>query len=248
VKGVLDSLAADLRERTGRLLGLPEGEEADIELVAEEPWTAFNYYLGGLSSRIAVNTDLPTYSTAVTELITHEIYPGHHTEHATKEQQLVRERGWYEESIILNGTPASLVSEGIAGVAAEVLLGEPIEEVAADHLAPYGIELDAEEAAAVRRASDVLRAVDVNAALLLHEDGAGADEAAEYVMTWRLVARARAEKIVEFITDPVWRSYIVTYTEGLRLCRSFVEGDANRFRRLLSEQLTPADLGGAAGG
>ena len=45
-----------------------------------------------------------------------------------------------------------------------------------------------------------------------------------------------------FITDPVWRSYVSTYTDGHDLCRDFVDGDPVRFKRLLTEQLTPADL------
>jgi hypothetical protein len=40
----------------------------------------------------------------------------------------------------------------------------------------------------------------------------------------------------------VWRSYISTYTAGYDLCREFVAGDPARFKRLLTEQLTPADL------
>ena len=44
------------------------------------------------------------------------------------------------------------------------------------------------------------------------------------------------------MTDPVWRSYVTTYTAGYDLCRDFVDGDPARFKRLLTEQLTPADL------
>jgi hypothetical protein len=42
--------------------------------------------------------------------------------------------------------------------------------------------------------------------------------------------------------DPTWRAYISCYVEGLPLCRSFVDGDASRFERLLTEQLLPSDL------
>jgi hypothetical protein len=40
----------------------------------------------------------------------------------------------------------------------------------------------------------------------------------------------------------MWRSYITTYPNGHRLCKGFVGGDTGRFKRLLTEQLTPADL------
>ena len=44
----------------------------------------------------------------VAELAAHETYPGHHTEHVTKEQTLVRDQGRLEESILLIGTPQAL--------------------------------------------------------------------------------------------------------------------------------------------
>ncbi len=61
-------------------------------------------------------------------------------------------------------------------------------------------------------------------------------------MRWALTSRKRAEQAVRFITDPVWRSYVTTYTDGYDLCRDFVGGDPERFKRLLTEQLTPPDL------
>ena len=42
-----------------------EVEEFGLELVSDEPWAAFNYYLGGRRSRIVVNTGTATTLTAV---------------------------------------------------------------------------------------------------------------------------------------------------------------------------------------
>jgi hypothetical protein len=47
---------------------------------------------------------------------------------------------------------------------------------------------------------------------------------------------------MSFITDPIWRSYVTTYADGDRVCRDYVDGDRHRFKRLLTEQLSPADL------
>ena len=73
---------------TGQLVDLPAGEGLVVEGVRDEPWWAFNYYLGGLRSRVVVNLDVPTTCDDVVHLAAHEIYPGHHTEHALKEQLL----------------------------------------------------------------------------------------------------------------------------------------------------------------
>ena len=139
---IYTKLLDDFRLRTKDLFDLPEGESIEVEYVTDEPWAAFNYYQGGLRSRIAVNTDSPLSPDFVLELATHEAYPGHHTEHAWKEQVHVREGGRLEESALMVGTPSSLVSEGIAGLAAEILLGDEEERVLATHLDGTAIEYD----------------------------------------------------------------------------------------------------------
>ena len=54
-----------------------------------------------------------------------------------------------------------------------------------------------------------------------------------------------SEKSIEFLTHPTWRAYVSCYTAGYELCRRFVDGDPARFRTLLTEQLTTADLAAA---
>jgi len=236
------SLAEDLRERTKRLFGLPDGERVDFEQVTNEPWSGFNYYLGDLHSRVVINVDLPVLSTSLGHLVAHEAYPGHHTEHSRKEASLVRRRHLEEETIFLVGTPQCLLAEGLADLGLEVVAGERPESMVASHLVPLGIPFDADLAAQVSIAGEALGAVRGNAALLLHEQGADPDVVVEYLVRWALTSRPRAEKAMEFLTDPTWRAYGFCYIEGLRLCRSFVAGDPARFERLISEQLIPADL------
>jgi hypothetical protein len=235
----MSSLADDLRERTRALFGLPEGEHVEFELVSGQPWSGFNYYLGDLRSRVAVNTDLPVLSTGLAHLVAHESYPGHHTEHTRKEVGLVRRRQWWEESIFLVGTPQCLLAEGLADHGLEVVMGRRPEEVVAGHLRPLGIRYDAEVVAAVSEAGEALGAVRQNAAFRLHEDGADVETVTGEVARWGLLSWDRAAKAVEFLTHPTWRAYLTCYVEGLPLCRTFVNGDPGRFDRLLSEQLTP---------
>ncbi len=242
LEAAVASLAEDLRERTDRAFGLPDGERVDFVLERDKPWSGFNYYLGELRSRVAINVDLPVPSTTLGHLVAHEAYPGHHTEHTRKEVGLVRRRRRVEETIFLVGTPQCLVAEGLADLGLEVLLGDRPEPVLADHLRPLGVPYDAEVVAAVATAGETIAAVRGNVALLLHEDGVDASAAVAYAERWALLARPRAEKMVAFLTDPTWRAYISCYVEGLPLCRRFVAGDPARFGRLLSEQLTPADL------
>jgi hypothetical protein len=234
----INSLAEDLRERTQAMFGLPDGEHVDFELVTGQPWSGFNYYLGDLRSRVAVNTDLPVLSTGLAHLVAHESYPGHHTEHTRKEVGLVRRRQWWEESIFVVGTPQCLLAEGLADLGLEVVMGRRPESIVAGHLRPLGIRYDAEVVAAVSEAGEALGAVRQNAAFRLHEDHADTDTVIAEVARWGLLSPDRAAKAVEFLMHPTWRAYLTCYVEGLPLCRAFVGGDPARFERLLSEQLT----------
>ena len=240
--GAVASLAEDLRARTDELFGLPDGEHVDFELVTDEPWSGFNYYLGDLHSRVAINTDLPVLSTGLAHLVAHEAYPGHHTEHTRKEVGLVRRRLWWEESIFLVGTPQCLLAEGLADLGLEVAWGRHPEPTVGEHFHPLGIRYDTEVVAAVAEAGEALGAVRTNAAFRLHEDGADPDTVIDEVARWGLLSRDRASKAVEFLTHPTWRAYLTCYVEGFPLCRAFTAGDPARFERLLSEQLTPGDL------
>jgi hypothetical protein len=239
---LMDGLLADFRARTKAAFGLPDGEAIQVEHVTGEQWAAYNYYLGGLRSRIALNTDSSMSPDFVSELAAHEAYPGHHTEHAWKEQLLVREGGDLTESIMLIGTPQSLISEGIAGLGSEALLGDEEEDVIAEHMTAAGVEYDAGVSRAVKRARKSFERVAGNAALLMHAQDAPGEEARAYLMRWQLSSERRSTQQMSFIGDPLWRSYVTTYADGYQLCRDFVDGDPARFRRLLTEQLSPANL------
>ena len=238
----IDSLAEDFRDRTVRAFGLPEGERVEFELVTHKPWSGFNYYLGGLRSRVAVNIDLPVPSTSLGPLVSHEAYPGHHTEHCRKEVGLVRQRSQLEETIFLVGTPQCLLAEGLADLGIEVIAGRRPEPVIAEHLAPLGVPYDAELVGQLSIAGEALGAVRGNAAILIHDRGMDVGDAVDYVARWALLPRARAEKVVEFLIDPTWRAYAFCYIEGLRLCRRYVSGDPARFERLVTEQVTTSEL------
>jgi hypothetical protein len=238
---VLNDVLAELRRRTQELFGLPEGESMLVEEVRDEPWWAFNYYLGGRRSRVVVNTDVPTTYDDVLELAAHEGYPGHHTERSTKEVALVEERGRLEETINLVPTPQSVLAEGIAETAADVL-GDETREAVLGILRAHGIEYDADRARRIREAVASARGLGLDAALLIHEDGAGAEDAVQYVMRWGATTEVRARQSVRFVTDPTWRAYVITYSAGGELVRAYHRNDPARFKWLLSENVRVSEL------
>jgi len=239
----LRDLLPVLRARTVALLDLPPGEEVTLEPVEDEPWWAFNYYLGDLKSRVVLNVDVPTTGLDLVHLVAHEVYPGHHTEHAVKEQLLMRDRGAIEEGIQLVPTPQAVLSEGIAETGGDLLLDDTGKEEAYAILRRHGVELvDPELSEAIAKASEALRTVGVDAALMIHEDGASVEDAQAYVERWSLVPPEQAKHTVRFVTDPTWRAYTITYSAGRDLCRAYVDGDPARFRTLLTEHVRIGDL------
>jgi hypothetical protein len=238
----LADLLPVLRERTEALVELPAGEKVTLEPAGDEPWWAFNYYLGDLASRVVLNVDVPTTGFDLIHLAAHEVYPGHHTEHSVKEHLLLREQGSLEEAIQLVPTPQALLSEGIAEVGAEVVLDGDGRAAAYAVLARHGIDFDHDLAERISKALEPLDSTSLDAALMIHENGASLEEAQRFLERWHLVIPEQAAHMVRFVTDPTWRAYTITYSAGEALCRSFVGGDRSLFGRLLTEHVRVGEL------
>ena len=236
------------RTWTRGLVELPAGEGVVLEIVRDEPWWASTDYLGGLRSRIRVNVDLPISAIDLLVLALHEAYPGHHVERACKEHLLVRGKGMLEESLALGPTPQSLVSEGIGQLAPDMVLESDGGAALAAVVHGAGIELDLAHALAVRRALEPCRWAEVNAALMLHRDGASKADVQAYLEHWALMSSKLAGHLIRFITEPNQRGHIVAYPAGRDLCRAYVAGEPERFRRLLTEQVRVRDLLGPVPG
>ena len=242
IERAIAAVIEEARSQTRALVELPDGEGVTLETVREVPWWAFCDYHGDLRSRIRVNVDLPMSALELLRIAMHETYPGHHTERCCKEELLVRHRGLIEETLLLVPTAQSLITEGIAVLAPTLLLAGDGGAALASVVHAAGIEFDLEHALAVERAFEPLRWAEVNAALMLHEGGAGDAETQAYLEQWGLVTTQLAAHVVRFLNDPTSRTYIVTYPAGRDLCRSYVAADPQRLRRLLTEQIRVSEL------
>ena len=242
VERIIGAVIETARAWTRGLLELPDDEGVVVEIVRGKPWLGFSGYLGGLRSRIAVNVDVPMSALELLRLTSHETYPGHHAERAAKDHLLVRGCGRLEESLVLTPTPQMLVSEGIAELGPTMLLESDGGPAVAAVVHDTGIALDLAHALAVERALEPCRWAEVNAALMLHEAGASEADARAYLERWGLESPALAAHVVRFLGQPTSRTYVMNYSAGRELCRSYVAGDPGRFRRLLTEQVRVRDL------
>lgn len=243
----VDAFSSALRDRVRKVYPLPEQETVHYEIVNDKPWSGFNYYRGGFESTVAINADLKQRMSGLPHLVSHEAYPGHHTEHCRKESGLVG-AGEEEQTLFLVNTPQCLMAEGLADLALESIVGPGWGPWAQEIFADLGLRFAGEQAERIATASAQLLGVRQDAALMLHDRGRSGDDVAAFLQRWTLTTPERARQSLRFLTSPLWRAYISTYVEGYRLLREWLAArpdsvsGAERFGRLLDEPLLPSSL------
>jgi hypothetical protein len=248
------ALSSALRDVVRSGYGLPEGETVEYLIVTDQPWSGFNYYLGALRSRVAINADLPHRLSQLPELVAHESYPGHHTEHCRKERGLVSRDGRLEHTIFLVNTPECLLAEGLADLGITATVGAGWGPWAAEIYADLGLVFDGDLAERVTHAGRGLDRVRQDAALLMHDRGADQETVVAYLQRWMLMPERRARQSLRFLSHPLWRAYTSTYVEGFRLLSTWLDARpagqpvGERFVRLLDEPLTPGRIAAEAAG
>lgn len=244
---LLELTRAETQRRTRALVDLPPDESVEVTLASGQPWGAYNWYLGGGRSHIEFNTDTPVSALGIVSTFAHEGYPGHHTEALLKERLLYHARGHAEQGAMLLHSPAAVIAEGIANTAVEIIFPDGTEhDWTIDVLLPEaGIEA-LETAVEMRRIAAALknlRYVSGNAAILYHRGRLTRAQTIDYIQTYAIATPERAEKSFSFLSHPLFRSYIFTYTQGYDLIVDAAGGNKlPLMRRLLTEQVLPSEL------
>lgn len=243
---LLDLARVETRRRALAITDLPDDESVEISLVKGQPWSAYNWYLGNGRSLIEFNTDMPLQATALIGTFAHEGYPGHHTEHLLKEKALYREKGYAEQAAMLLHSPAAVIAEGIATIALEMIFPEgDHHEWNVERLLPAAkIATTPDMPEQLRRISNAggdLRYVTGNAAILYHTGKLDREQTIDHIRTYGLVTPERAAKSFSFLSHPLYRSYIFTYSVGYDLIKATAD-PKQTFRRLLTQQLLPSHL------
>jgi hypothetical protein len=232
---------------------LPEGERFVVEYVTDKPWSGYNWYQGNAHSLIQVNTDLPIFIDRAIDLACHEGYPGHHVYNSMLEQHLVNERGWVEFMVYPLYSPMSLIAEGTANFGIAVAFPRDERVVfERDVLFPLA-GIDPSQAALYYDVLAQLERLDYagNEAARLYLNGEiDREGAVDWLSTYALMSRRRAEQRVDFID--AYRSYVINYNLGQDLVRRYVEGRGGtagdparrwaEFARLVSSPRLPSGL------
>ena len=247
VQELLPFIVDRLRALTREKFALPEQETFTLEFVSDQPWIAYNRYLGECTSGIEINTDLPARVNDLAVMIAHEGYPGHHTELSMKDSKLVRKLNYPEHVLTLINSPSCVISEGIATTALETILPEDeLEDWYRKEILPRAgmTHIDAALMMEVDRASKQLHGLWGNAAFMLYDQKKSTEEISTYLQTHALDTEQEANHAIRFISNPLDRSYIFTYFAGRDLLNELFrrEDREKYFKRLLEEPVTPSQV------
>jgi hypothetical protein len=247
LKSTFEHAFRKVREKTYGLFPdlLPDSEEISFKIVKDKPWGAYNWYLGDFKSRIDINTDIPVDCINILRLITHEAYPGHHTEHAIKEKQLFLDQERFEHSILLIPTPETVISEGIGNTAVDVLFSD--EEKAKfilDDLCHDPSNVDLDEIIYRCKVLEKLSFLYNNLAIHAHEDGWSDDELVKYSLDFGFIPEKNVRQRLKFIEHPLWSTYIFNYSFGETLIKEKFgpRPSPMDFKILLTKPILPSDL------
>lgn len=237
-----------VKERTHELLGdlLPKSESLSLNFVTDQPWAAYNWYLGNFKSRIDINSDLPPDWSTMLMLASHEGYPGHHTEHATKEQLLYQNEQRFEHCVLIIQAPESVVAEGIGNTGIDLLFSSHERTtIELENLCPdKEEEMDIETLIAQQKIRTEARGLLNNLAIYAHVDGWSDDELVKYALDFGFVQENRVRQQLLFIRNPLWSSYTFNYFFGETLIKKKYgeRPSVKDFKTLLTKPVLPSDL------
>lgn len=244
MKEILPIIVGKLRTLTAQKLSLPEGENFTVEFVSDQPWSAYNWYLGNFQSRIDLNIDMPARVSFLPALMAHEGYPGHHTELAIKEKLLVHSRKYHEFTVNLINAPSALMAEGIATTALKNIMPEAeLEEWFREELFPIASmeHIDPKRILAISKAGQKMNGIAGNAAFMMHDQKKSEREIIQYLQKYGIYTEKQMQQTIDFISNPLYRSYIFTYHVGHDLLEELFQHEDrdHYFQRIIAEPVTP---------
>lgn len=239
----------ECRNRTLSHLKLPE-ENVIVEYVKNNKWSAYHYYNGNGSSLIQINTQYTVYINDVIDIISHEIYPGHHVHFTLLDKYLYQKNGWVEFSINPR-SPLSFIAEGIATYSKKIIFpNKEYIDFERDIICPLaGLNLEKlEDYYKMKDLTKNLRYVYVETARRYLDGIITQDEAKQWLMNYLFIPENQMDMYLNFFEKN--RSYIINYVYGMELIQNYIEKvpESNiderwkQFFNLLSRPIIPSDL------
>jgi hypothetical protein len=223
VDTVFKTAIAECRRRTLARVKLPENENFSVEYIKDQPWGAYNWYKGKNFSVIQVNIERPVYINSAVGLAIHEGYPGHHVHNSLLETNLTVEKGWVEYCVYPLFSPLSLIAEGTANYATDMIFpGNSKMKFEKEILFPLA-GLNTDDADLYYRTLELteeLGYADIHAARNYLDGIWTREQTMDYLINHTLGNKDRIEKKIQFIER--YRSYIVNYHLGKDLVETYI--------------------------
>jgi hypothetical protein len=240
---------AECRKRTLEHIWLPQNENFTIEYVKDAPWGAYNWYKGYYQSLLQFNTSTESSVFSILNTASHEGYPGHHVQYSLMDKHLHHDQNWIEFSIYPLYSPSSLIAEGIASYALEMIFTEKERSDYEKQVLFPLAGLEPSKIDLYHQIGDLLKPRSGASIYVAREylDGhCSKDEAVSFLEKYLNMPHEDALYYIAFFEQ--YRSYIVNYKLGYDLVKNYVEKTDDpkerwkRFHDLLSTPRTASGL------
>jgi hypothetical protein len=242
-------VSREVRERTRERFGLPDGEQVDVQLVTNRPFTAALYFKGAGRSVMELNSAAPFFFLHfLIGLMAHELYPGHHTEYCFKEEHLIRDQGWHELRVIPTLSPQVFMAEMIATHARDMIMtdDEFVDWLHHELLPRSELKVsELGEPVQMLKAYRMLAPVGLNAVFMYWDDKAGEEEIKNYFIKYDHYTEEQADHAVRSTVHPIFHINRFTYNPSYRLLEGVLSRSSDPqqvFKRLLKEAPLPATV------
>jgi hypothetical protein len=253
LKKAVNLTLEEVKTRSKERFQLVEGEQVQLNFTENQPWKAYNYYLGNATSKIDINLDYPYYAFELPRIMAHETYPGHHHLLQLREKILYQEKGFLEASVCTLQSPLNVIAEGSANLAWEIIFPDDelhhwLEKVLFPEI---DINLSSDEWDTfyqVIETTDPLLMPEMsfgiitNTTINYYTGKMDENEATSYLKEYGLVSNKTSSSLMEMIKMPIMRSYMTIYSEGYHLIKDYVSrgNPEKRFEKLLTENVLPS--------
>jgi len=167
----------------------------EIEIVTNEPWSAFNHHLKPFFSKLSLNSDVSLVEADLHQLSYHEAYAGHHSELSNKDKLLLNGHG--ENGLVITYSPQVFISEAIA---------EGMYFI-------FNDKKDDDNVNMVRLYTRLTFALQNLATHLYFEDNLSKSDIRKTLLTF-YISEKTADNIVNFSTDKLFGKYAPIYYSG----------------------------------
>lgn len=244
----------ELKKRTASFITLSECDSIRVELVDSKPWGAYNWYQGNAQSLIQINTDRPTYVNHLIDFLSHEIYPGHHLHLSTLDIKYAQKRGWVEFTVYPLYSPLSLIAEGIAESAGDIVFPEDERiKFEKEVLMPIaGIDTNGyfsytQRQKQISLSTDLIR---LEISRMYADNKLSRKEAVKMLEDELSFTTERANQALDFVD--AYGSYIINYSVGKDIIGKYIDtqrqgentakNNWNVFEKIITTPMVPSDL------